>query len=63
MTHVWEAVKFDDACTVPTPCLLLSAEANELFRSHIDIILTNMHSNEAVVTAARNIIGIFLPML
>ena len=27
MTHVWEAAKFDDACTVPTPCLLLS-EAN-----------------------------------
>ena len=25
MTHVWEAAKFDDACTVPTPCLLLSA--------------------------------------
>ena len=24
MTHVWEAAKFDDACTVPTPCLLLS---------------------------------------
>ena len=25
MTHVWDAAKFDDACTVPTPCLLLSA--------------------------------------
>ena len=24
MTHVWEAAKFDDACTVPYPCLLLS---------------------------------------
>ena len=22
---IWEAAKFDDACTVPTPCLLLSA--------------------------------------
>ena len=26
MTHVWEAAKFDDACTVPTPCLLLSGD-------------------------------------
>ena len=26
MTHVWEAAKFDDACTVPTTCLLLSGE-------------------------------------
>ena len=24
MTHLWEAAQFDDACTVPTPCLLLS---------------------------------------
>ena len=28
MTHVWEAAKFDDACTVPTPCLLLSASTH-----------------------------------
>ena len=26
----WEAAKFDDACKVPTPCLLLSAWALEV---------------------------------
>ena len=26
----WEAAKFDDACTVPTPCLLLSGLTKDL---------------------------------
>ena len=31
MSHVWEAAKFDDACTVPTPCLLLSGLSKKIY--------------------------------